>query len=109
MILRAGENVYGAEVENAIYEHPAVHEAAVFGVPHERLGEEVGVAILVNDDMTLTPEELWAFLDVKIAKFKIPTQVVIMSEPLPRNAAGKFLKRELQQHVVKGTLKAASR
>ena len=109
MILRAGENVYGAEVENAIYEHPAVHEAAVFGVPHERLGEEVGVAILVNDGMTLTPEELWAFLDVKIAKFKIPTQVVIMSEPLPRNAAGKFLKRELQQHVVKGTLKAASR
>jgi long-chain acyl-CoA synthetase len=109
MILRAGENVYGAEVESAIYEHPAVHEAAVFGVPHERLGEEVGVAILVNDGMTLTPEELWAFLDVKIAKFKIPTQVVIMTEPLPRNAAGKFLKRELQQHVVKGTLKAVSR
>ena len=109
MILRAGENVYGAEVESAIYEHPAVHEAAVFGVPHERLGEEVGVAILVNDGMTLTPEELWAFLDAKIAKFKIPTQVVIMSEPLPRNAAGKFLKRELQQHVVKGTLKAVSR
>ena len=109
MILRAGENVYGAEVESAIYEHPAIHEAAVFGVPHERLGEEVGVAILVNDGMTLTPEELWIFLDVKIAKFKIPTQVVIMSEPLPRNAAGKFLKRELQQHVVKGTLKAASR
>ena len=109
MILRAGENVYGAEVESAIYEHPAVHEAAVFGVPHERLGEEVGVAILPNDGMTLTPEELWAFLDAKIAKFKIPTQVVIMTEPLPRNAAGKFLKRELQQHVVKGTLKATSR
>ena len=109
MILRAGENVYGAEVESAIYEHPAIHEAAVFGVPHERLGEEVGVAILVNDGMTLTPEELWAFLDAKIAKFKVPTQVVIMTEPLPRNAAGKFLKRELQQHVVKGTLKAASR
>ena len=109
MILRAGENVYGAEVESAIYEHPAIHEAAVFGVPHERLGEEVGVAILVNDGMTLTPEELWAFLDVKIAKFKIPTQVVIMTDPLPRNAAGKFLKRELQQHVVKGTLKATSR
>ncbi|GDX19250.1 fatty acid--CoA ligase [Actinomycetes bacterium] len=109
MILRAGENVYGAEVESAIYEHPAVHEAAVFGVPHERLGEEVGVAILPNDGMTLTPEELWVFLDAKIAKFKIPTQVVIMTEPLPRNAAGKFLKRELQQHVVKGTLKATSR
>ena len=109
MILRAGDNVYGAEVESAIYEHPAVHEAAVFGVPHERLGEEVGVAILVNDGMTLTPEELWAFLDAKIAKYKIPTQVVIMTEPLPRNAAGKFLKRELQQKVVKGELKASVR
>ena len=109
MILRAGDNVYGAEVESAIYEHPAVHEAAVFGVPHERLGEEVGVAILPNAGMTLTPEELWAFLDTKIAKYKIPTQVVIMTETLPRNAAGKFLKRELQQHVVKGTLKATSR
>ena len=109
MILRAGDNVYGAEVESAIYEHPAIHEAAVFGVPHERLGEEVGVAILVNDGMTLTPEELWAFLDEKIAKYKIPTQVVIMTEPLPRNAAGKFLKRELQQKVVKGELKASVR
>ena len=109
MILRAGENVYGAEVESAIYEHPAVHEAAVFGVPHERLGEEVGVAILPNDGMSLTAEDLWAFLDGKIANFKIPTKVAIMSEALPRNAAGKFLKRELQQQVVKGTLKAASR
>jgi len=109
MILRAGENVYGAEVESAIYEHPAVHEAAVFGVPHERLGEEVGVAILPNDGMTLTAEDLWSFLDGKIANFKIPTKVAIMNEPLPRNAAGKFLKRELQQQVVKGTLKAASR
>jgi long-chain acyl-CoA synthetase len=104
MILRAGENVYGAEVESAIYEHPAIHEAAVFGVPHERLGEEVAVAIYPNDGMSLTAEELWAFLDQKIAKFKIPTQVVIINEPLPRNAAGKFLKRDLQQQVVKGTL-----
>ena len=86
-----------------------MHEAAVFGVPHERLGEEVAVAIYPNDHTTLTAEELWAFLDEKIAKFKIPTQVVIMTDPLPRNAAGKFLKRELQQHVVKGTLKATSR
>jgi long-chain acyl-CoA synthetase len=104
MILRAGENIYGAEVESAIYEHPAIHEAAVFGVPHERLGEEVAVAIYPNDNMTITAEELWAFLDNKIAKFKIPTQVVIINEPLPRNAAGKFLKRDLQQQIVKGTL-----
>jgi len=107
MILRAGENIYGAEVESAIYDHPAVHEAAVFGVPHERLGEEVGVAILPKDGMALDPQDLWKFLDGKIANFKIPAHVVVMTEPLPRNAAGKFLKRELQQRLAKGELKAA--
>ncbi len=109
MILRAGENIYGAEVENAIYDHPAVHEAAVFGVPHERLGEEVGVAILPKDGVTLDPQDLWKFLEGKIAPFKIPSHVVIMNELLPRNAAGKFLKRELQQRLAKGELKAAQR
>ena len=109
MIIRAGENIYGAEVESVIYDHPAVHEAAVFGVPHERLGEEVGVAILPKDGMALDPQDLWKFLDGKIANFKIPAHVVVMTEPLPRNAAGKFLKRELQQRLAKGELKAAQR
>jgi long-chain acyl-CoA synthetase len=109
MILRGGENVYCAEVESAIYEHPAVHEAAVFGVPHDRFGEEVAVAIQPNDGMTLSPEELWKHLDGKIAAFKVPNHVVIMNEPLPRNAAGKFLKRELRDLVDKGNLKAVTR
>ena len=109
MILRAGENVYGAEVEHAIYEHPAVHEAAVFGVPHERLGEEVAVALYAKVGQRITPTELWNFLDGKIAAFKIPAHVVLMSEPLPRNAAGKFLKRELREQIVNGTLKADRR
>lgn len=109
MILRAGENVYGAEVEHAIYEHPAVHEAAVFGVPHERLGEEVAVALYPKAGQHITPAELWNFLDGKIAAFKIPAHVVLMGEPLPRNAAGKFLKRELRDQIVKGTLKADRR
>lgn len=109
MILRAGENIYGAEVESAIYDHPAVHEAAVFGVPHERLGEEVGVAILPKDGMTLDPKDLWKFLDGKIASFKIPAHVVVMTEPLPRNAAGKFLKRDLQKSLANGELKASQR
>ena len=97
MILRGGENVYCAEVEAAIYEHPAVHEAAVFGVPHERLGEEVAVAVHLVEGATLTPEELCAFLATKIAAFMIPSRVVIVDEPLPRNPAGKFLKRELRR------------
>ena len=62
MILRGGENVYSAEVEAAIYEHPAVYEAAVFGVPHERLGEEVAVAIVPRAGMVIDPDELTAFL-----------------------------------------------
>ncbi len=109
MILRAGENIYGAEVESAIYDHPAVHEAAVFGVPHERLGEEVGVAILPKTGYVLDPKELWKFLEGKMAPFKVPSHVIVMNEPLPRNAAGKFLKRELQQRLAKGELTAVTR
>jgi len=109
MILRAGENIYGAEVEHAVYEHPAVHEAAVFGLPHERLGEEVAVAVYPKEGQQLTPAELWKFLDGKIAGFKVPSHVVILSEPLPRNAAGKFLKRELRDQVVNGGLAPVSR
>lgn len=109
MILRAGENIYGAEVESAIYDHPAVHEAAVFGVPHERLGEEVGVAILPKAGAHLNPQDLWKFLEGKIAAFKVPSHVIVMTEPLPRNAAGKFLKRELQQRLAKGELTAETR
>jgi len=109
MILRGGENVYCAEVESAIYEHPAVHEVAVFGVPHDRLGEEVAVAILPNDGVSFSAADLWKHLDGKIANFKVPNHVVIMNEPLPRNAAGKFLKRELRELVEKGSLAAVSR
>ena len=100
MILRGGENVYCAEVESAIYEHPAIHEAAVFGVPDERLGEEVAVVIHLVDGATLTAEALCAFLSKKIAAFMIPSRVIISADPLPRNPAGKFLKRELRQGVV---------
>ena len=109
MILRAGENVYGAEVEHAIYEHPAVHEAAVFGLPHERLGEEVAVAVYPKVGMSITAADLWKFLDGKIASFKVPSHVVVLAEPLPRNAAGKFLKRELRDQVVNGKLMTTRR
>ena len=109
MILRGGENVFCTEVEGAIYEHPAVHEAAVFGVPHERLGEEVAVAIKPNDGVPFNAEELWKFLDGKISSFKVPNHVIIMNEPLPRNAAGKFLKTALRDGVANGSLKPTSR
>ncbi|MFM1790487.1 MAG: hypothetical protein RLZZ526_814 [Actinomycetota bacterium] len=109
MILRGGENVFCTEVEGSIYEHPAVYEAAVFGVPHERLGEEVAVAIFPKEGASITAEDLWKFLDGKISSFKVPNHVVIMNEPLPRNAAGKFLKTALRDGVANGSLKPTSR
>jgi long-chain acyl-CoA synthetase len=101
MVLRAGENVYCAEVEAAIYEHPAVYECAVFGLPHERLGEEVAVAIHLRAGAALAEAELRAHLAKRIAGFKIPSIVVWKHEQLPRNPAGKILKRELRDALAK--------
>jgi long-chain acyl-CoA synthetase len=100
MVLRAGENVYCAEVEAAIYQHPDVHEAAVFGIPHPRLGEEVAVAILPKRGARIDAESLRSFLAEHIAPFKIPTVVEVCSEQLPRNAAGKILKRSLRDRIL---------
>ncbi len=100
MILRAGENVYCAEVEAALYQHSGVYEAAVFGVPHERLGEEVAAAIVPKPGQTIAPEALRAFLAEHLAPFKIPTRIVFHSEQLPRNPAGKILKRALRDQLV---------
>lgn len=78
-------------------------------MPHERLGEEVAVAVYPKAGHRITPDELWSFLDGKIAAFKVPSHVVLLGEPLPRNAAGKFLKRELRDQVVNGGLTNVSR
>ena len=96
MVLRAGENVYCAEVESAIYEHGGVYEAAVFGVPHERLGEEVACVILRQPGTDLDADELKDFLAESLAPFKIPSRIVFADEQLPRNASGKILKRTLR-------------
>jgi long-chain acyl-CoA synthetase len=96
MVLRAGENIYCAEVEAALYEHPAVHEAAVFGIPHERLGEEVAAAVFLRQGETATVEELQAHVAERLASFKVPTRIIVNHEPLPRNASGKILKRQLR-------------
>ncbi|MDE3044420.1 MAG: AMP-binding protein [Acidobacteriota bacterium] len=103
MILRGGENVYSAEVESAIYEHPAVYEAAVFGVAHERLGEEVACVVMAREGDELSEEELRDYLKGRLAPFKIPSRVVITHQPLPRNPAGKFLKREMPKIYFEST------
>ncbi len=99
MLLRGGENIYCSEVETAIYHHDAVAEAAVFGVPDDRLGEIVGAAIVLAPGASLTEDELRDFLAGSLAKFKIPERIWFLGEPLPRNANGKFLKRELRESL----------
>ncbi len=100
MVLRGGENIYCAEVEAAIYEHPAVYEAAVYGIPDERLGEQLACHVMVKEGETLTISELQQFVGERLAKFKVPTAVTMVDEQLPRNASGKILKRELRDAVV---------
>jgi len=100
MVLRGGENVYCSEVEAAIYQHEAVAEAAVFGVPDERLGEDVGAVIVLREGARLDADELRSFLDGRIAKHKIPASVWFRDTQLPRNANGKFLKRELRAELI---------
>jgi len=102
MVLRAGENVYCAEVEAAIYEHPAVYEAAVFGVPHERLGEEVAAVVYPKPGRTVTAEELQAHVGDRLAPFKVPSRIKIYGRQLPKNPSGKILKRQLRDEVAAG-------
>ena len=96
MILRGGENIYGAEVENAIFDHPAVLECVAFAVADDRLGEEVGAAVHLREFAMCDAATLREHLSTRLAAFKIPRYLWFLSEPLPRNANGKFLKRELR-------------
>ena len=94
MIISGGENVYSTEVENALAAHPSVNEAAVFGVPDERWGEAVHAIVVCREDVA--PEELIAHCRARIARFKVPRQIEVRTEPLPKSAAGKILKRQLR-------------
>ncbi len=97
MVIRGGENVYCAEVEAAIFEHDAVAECTAFGVADDRLGEEVGAAVVLADGATLDADGLRTHLAGLMAKHKIPRYIWFLDDPLPRNASGKFLKREVKE------------
>jgi len=99
MVLRAGENVYCAEVESVVYEFPGIAEAAVFGVPHERLGEEVALAIVPSAGVELDLDDLRFHLRRHLAAFKVPSIIRVREERLPRNASGKVLKRDLRDEA----------
>ncbi len=100
MVLRGGENVYCSEVESAIYELDGVAEAAVFGVPDDRLGEIVGAAIVLAPGVSMTEEQLKGRLGEHMAKFKVPERIWFLNDALPRNANGKFVKRDLKESLL---------
>lgn len=97
MILRGGFNVYPREIEELLYEHPAVHECAVYGVPDPEMGEEIQAAIYLKAGQQATAEDLKRFVKDRIAPYKYPRHVEIWPEPLPKGPSGKILKRELQR------------
>jgi long-chain acyl-CoA synthetase len=100
MVIRGGENVYCAEVEAVLFEHSDVLDVAVVGVPHQVLGEEVGAVVVVRPGSAVTAGDLQTHVGERLAAFKVPAHVFFRSEPLPRNPAGKVLKRELRdEHV----------
>jgi long-chain acyl-CoA synthetase len=98
MIIRGGYNVYPREIEEVLYEHPAVREAAVVGIPDPDLGEEVGAAVAVDEDHAVEPEELREFVKARVAAYKYPRRVWFVDE-LPTGPTGKILKREIELPV----------
>ena len=97
MIISGGENVYSAEVENALYQHPAVNQCAVIGIPHETWGEQVHGIVVLHASATANEAELIAHCKRLIAGFKCPRSIAFRDQPLPLSGAGKILKTELRK------------
>jgi long-chain acyl-CoA synthetase len=94
LVIRGGYNVYPREIEDVLYEHPAVREAAVIGVPHEALGEEVAAAVSLKPGAATTPDEIRDYVKERVAAYKYPRQVWIVDD-LPKGPTGKILKRAI--------------
>ena len=99
MLIRGGENVYCVEVEDALYTHPDVMDAAVIGLPHRVLGEEVGAVVQLLPGAQVSEEELKQHVAGQLAAFKVPARIDLRSDPLPRNANGKILKSQLKDEL----------
>ncbi len=100
IVVRGGENISCIEVESALYEHDAVSEAAVFGLPDERLGESLTAVVMPKPGQTVSAEELMAHVAERLAKFKVPARIDLIDEPLPRGATGKIFKRQLKEERI---------
>ena len=97
VIIRGGENIYSIEVENVLYAHPAVTDAALIGIPHRTLGEEPAAVVHLTPGSSATEAELQAWVRERLAAFKVPVAIRFVNGTLPRNANGKILKKELAQ------------
>ena len=100
MVIRGGENIACPEVENAIYEHPDILEACVFGIPDERLGEILCSAIFLREESDLNKDDLVEFLSDKLAAFKIPAVIRFLDSNIPTVASGKFDKPALRKTFI---------
>jgi long-chain acyl-CoA synthetase len=109
MVIRGGENVYSIEVESAIFEHPGIADVAVIGIPDLVLGEEVAAIIQRRPHTSVSADELRHHLEERIAGFKVPRYIYFLEEPLPRNAAGKVLKRKLKETIIESEIENPSR
>jgi acyl-CoA synthetase (AMP-forming)/AMP-acid ligase II len=96
MLIRGGENIYSSEVENALYEHPAVMDAAVVGIAHRTLGEEPAAVVHLKPGTSASEAELQDWVRQRLAAFKVPVRILFLPETLPRNANGKILKKDLK-------------
>ncbi len=99
MLIRGGENIYCVEIEDALYAHPAVIEAAVVGLPHRVLGEEVGAAVRLREGADADHAELRAHVAKLLPSHKVPVVIDVRREELPKNASGKILKTELRDQL----------
>jgi len=96
MIIRGGENIYSSEVENVLYDHPAVMDAALIGIDHKMLGEEPAAIVQLAPGQTATEAELQQWVRERLANFKVPVKILFSTDSLPRNANGKILKKDLK-------------
>ncbi len=108
MIISGGENVYSAEVENALAQHPAVAQCAVIGIPSERWGEQVHAIVVTKPGATAKPDELMEFCKTLIAGYKCPRSVEVTETPMPLSGAGKILKRELRKPYWEGKTRSVN-
>ncbi|WP_309752965.1 class I adenylate-forming enzyme family protein [Novosphingobium sp.] len=99
LVIRGGENISCTEVEACVYRHPAVAECSVFGVKDDRMGEEIGVAVYLGGGQTIDETDLKKHCLDHMSKHKVPRYVWFLDDPLPRNASGKFLRRELKERL----------